>query len=341
MKRRSFLQGAATGVSVVAFNPFAAMAQNTSMRISTWLPPVHHMNAVTLPMWIDAVAAASGGSIDLNIDPAPIASPPEQYNIVRDGAADVAYHVAAYTPGPFEIARGVEMPFLSPNAEIGSMAAYDWYDRNIGFDAEFDDVKVLTIFVHGPGALHSKTPVSTLEDLENLKIRVGGGGVRIAEALGAAPVAMPAPSAYEALQNNVVDAAMFPWESIRGFRLNELVSHHLEIPGGLYTTFFAVVMNRSRWDGLSDEHKQMLTEYGGVEGARIFGRGWDLADEAGKAAVAEGAEIVSLSEEEQARWAERLTFVEADWLALANERGHDGQALLDDLRATIARYSEM
>lgn len=340
MERRDFLKAAsAAGVSLVAFNPTALMAQNASLRIATWVPPQHHMNANTLPTWVGAVKDASGGSLALNVDPAPIAGPPEQYNIVRDGAADIAYHVAAYTPGPFEVARGVEMPFLSPSAEIGSMAAYDWYDRNIGFDTEFKDVKVLTIFVHGPGVLHSKMPITTLEEFQGVKVRVGGGGVKMAEALGAAPVAMPASQAYEALQKGVADAAMFPWESIKGFRLNELVNHHLEIPGGLYTTFFAVIMNRAKWDGLSDEHKQVLTDLGGVEGARMLGKGWDDADKAGKAAVAADATITVLGDEEKARWAEKVAFVEEEWIALANDRGQDGAALLEDLKATIAKYS--
>lgn len=340
MKRRTFLQGAAAGLSVVAINPGAALAQNARLRVSTWVPPTHHMNANTLPAWIGAIKDASDGSLNLAVDPAPIASPPEQYNIVRDGAADIAYHVAAYTPGPFEVARGVEMPFLSPSAEVGSQAAYDWYDRNIGFDKEFDDVKVLSIFVHGPGQIHSKEPILSLEDFQNVKVRVGGGGVKMAEALGAAPVAMPASQAYEALQKGVADAAMFPWESIKGFRLNELVSNHLVIPGGLYTTFFAVVMNRGKWDKLSDDHKQVLTDLGGVEGARILGKGWDDADAVGKqTAMDGGATITELSADEKARWAEKVAFMEDDWKALANERGYDGAALLDDLKATIAKYS--
>lgn len=341
MKRRSFMKAAAAaGVSVVGLNPMAALAANKSLRIATWVPPTHHQNAVTLPRWIDAVAKASDGSLKLNVDPAPIAPPPEQYNIIRDGAADIAYHVAAYTPGPFEVARGIEMPFMSPSAEIGSMATVDWYERNIGFEKEFKDVKVLTIFVHGPGVLHSKNPITTLEEFQNVKVRVGGGGVRMAEGLGAAPVAMPASQAYEALQKGVADAAMFPWESIKGFRLHELVSNHLEIPGGLYTTFFAVIMNRKKWEGLSDEHKQVLTEFGGIKGAQIFGKGWDDADVVGKqTAMDKGATISVLSDAEKVKWAEKVAFVEADWIKLANDRGFDGNALLADLKATVQKYS--
>lgn len=340
MERRDFLKAAtAAGVSVIAFNPTALLA-GTSARIATWVPPQHHMNAVTLPRWIEAVKEASGGDITLNVDPAPIAGPPEQYNIVRDGVADIAYHVAAYTPGPFEVARGVEMPFLSPNAEIGSMAAYDWYERNIGFDKEFSDVKVLTVFVHGPGVIHSKMPITTLEEMQGAKIRVGGGGVKMAEALGAAPVAMPASQVYEALQKGVADAAMIPWEAVKGFRLGELVKHHTEIPGGLYTTFFAVIMNRAKWDALSDAEKTVLTDLGGIKGAQIFGKGWDDADVAGKEAKAADATIVSLSAEETARWAEKVAFVEDEWVALATERGHDGAALLADLKATIEKFAK-
>ena len=341
MRRRSFIKTGALSLALACgFGAATALAETVTLRMSTWLPPQHHLVADTLPTWIKAIDEASGGTLKINIDPAPIAKPPAQYDIVRDGAADMSYHVVAYTPGPFEILRGAELPFLSPNAEIGSQAAYDWYDRNIGFDKEFKDVKVVTIFVHGPGAVHSKNPIEKLEDLQGVKLRVGGGGVRMAEALGATPVAMPAPQAYEAIQKGVADGAMFPYEAIRGFKLGELVDNHLTIAGGLYTTPFAVMMNRAKWDGLSDEHKKVLTDLGGVAGAKILGAGWDRADAAGlEAAKAQNGTVRELSDEERARWAEKIAFMNEDWIKKANDAGLDGKALLDDLKATMEKYS--
>lgn len=339
MKRRTLLQtgAAAAAVSMTIGAPARAA---TTMRMSTWLPPQHHHTAVTLPRWIKAVEEASGGDLKINIDPAPIAKPPAQYDIVKNGAADMAYHVVAYTPGPFEILRGAELPFLSPNAEIGSQAAYDWYDRNIGFESEFKDVKVITIFVHGPGAVHSKKPITTLEELAGVKLRVGGGGTRMGEALGATPVALPAPSAYEAIQKGVADGALFPYESIAGFRLGELLDYHLEIPGGLYTTPFAVMMNRAKYEALSDDNKQVLEDLGGIKGAQIIGQGWDEADAVGKqTALDTGGTISVLAEDERARWAEKIAFMNDDWIAKAGAAGLDGPALLEDLKATMAKYS--
>jgi len=341
MKRRTLVKaGLISAAAAMGFGSTVAMAETVTLRMSTWLPPKHHHVAVTLPTWIAAVEEASGGTLKIKIDPAPIAKPPGQYDVVRDGAADMSYHVVAYTPGPFEILRGAELPFLSPSAEVGSQAAYDWYDRNVGFDAEFKDVKIITMFVHGPGAVHSKEPIKTLEDIAGVKLRVGGGGVRMAEALGATPVALPAPKAYEAIQKGVADGAMFPFESIAGFRLGELVNYHLEIPGGLYTTPFAVMMNPAKFDSLSDAHKKVLTDLGGVAGAKIIGKGWDDADAVGRAkAVEQNGVFHTLEGEELEKWKAKIAFMDAAWIEKADAAGLDGAALLEDLKATIAKYS--
>ena len=324
----------------LAMSAGIASAETVTLRMSNWLPPNHHVLERSVKPWIEAIREASGGTLSIQLDPAPIAKPPGQYDIVRNGGADLAYHVVAYTPGPFEILRGVELPFLSPSAEVGSQAVFDWYDRNIGFDKEFRDVKVVAIMVHGPGMIHSKTRVTTLEDLDGLKLRVGGGGVRLSEALGATPVTLSGTQAYEAIQKGVADGAMFPMEAVAGFRLYELVKHHLELPGGLYTTPFAIIMNRASFEALSSEHRKVLEDIGGVTGGRILGRGWDEADANGMVVALEnGGEISRLSDAEIDRWKEAAAVVTENWIDLANSRGFDGKALLDDLKATIERYA--
>jgi len=328
--------------SLLAGVSSVSVAKNVTLRMATWLPARHHLPANTLPPWIEAIRKASNGSINIVIDKAPIAKPPAQYDIVRKGAADLSYHVMAYTPGPFEIVRGVELPFISPNAEIGSQAAWDWYDRNIGFDKEFKDVKVVTMMVHGPGLVHTRKLIKTLDDLQNVKLRVGGGGVRMAEALGATPVAMSAPKAYEAIQKGVTDGALFPYEAVAGFKLFELTKFHLEVPGGLYTTPFAIVMNKKKWNSLSSDQQAVLTEWGGVKGAKMLGAGWDRADVVGKKkGLDNGATVNVLSKAEQAKWAAKIAFMADVWIEKANKAGYDGKALLADLKKTVAKFVAM
>ena len=349
MKKRDLIKkGLATAALAASIGLTGAMtnavnaADKVTLRMSTWVPSSHHLTADTFPVWIKAIEEASGGTLTIKIDPAPIAGPPAQYDLVRDGSADMAYHVTGYTPGPFEVLRAVELPFISPSAEIGSQAAWEWYDRNIGFEKEFKDVKVITIMVHGPGLLHSKDKITNLAELKGVKLRVGGGGVRMAEALGASPVTVSAPKTYETIQKGVAGGTLFPFEALKSFKLTEVVGNTLEIPGGLYTTPFAVIMNKDKWNGLSDEHKKVLTDLGGMAGAKILGHGWDEADRIAKEfAKGEGSTFTTISDAELAIWKEKIAFMNDDWIKMANGRGHDGAALLKDLNATVKKLSGM
>ena len=133
---------------------------------------------------------------------------------------------------------------------------------------------------------------------------------------------MPGSQAYEAIQKGVADGAMFPFEAVSGFRLYELVSHHLVIPGGLYTTPFAVIMNRDRYGSLSAEQRAALDSVSGVKAAAILGRGWDEADVKGRAAALEhGGTITEISPEELAKMREAASVVTSNWIELANSRG--------------------
>ena len=340
MKR--FVLGVALPLLLAAFvvaQGTAANAQDkTTLRMAVWLPAVHHLSH-SLQDWADEVEKASGGTLVVKLDSAPLAKPPGQYELARKGVADMAYHVLGYTPGRFDILRATELPFISPNAEIGSQATWEWYERNVG-TKEMEDVKLITLWIHGPGLVHTKKEVKTLEDLQGVKLRVGGGGVAMSEALGAVPVPMSATQAHESLQRGTTDGTMFPWESVSGFRLTDLVNYHLEIPGGLYSTPFALVMNRKAFDKLSPEHQAVLNEKGGMWGAKFIGKRWDDADAVGrKAAEANGNTIQQIGAAELERWRTKIAFMNDEWIKKANANGWDGKALLEDLRATMEKFS--
>ena len=60
--------------------------------------------------------------------------------------------------------------------------------------------KLIGVHIHGPGLIHSKDPVTKLEDLKGMKVRGGSRVINIMlEQLGATPVGMPVPAVGEAL----------------------------------------------------------------------------------------------------------------------------------------------
>ena len=313
----------------------AATAQTVTLKMAHWVPSVHHLTN-TYADWIASIEKASGGTLTVKLDKAPLAKPPGQYDLARKGVRDITWGVAGYTPGRMPLIRGAEVPFATPNSQTGSPAMYRWYTKHKLHEREFNDTKLITAFVHGPGLLHSKKRIRTLEDLKGVKIRVGGGGVPIAKNLGAVAVAMSATKAHESLQRGTTTAAFFPWEAVRGFRLVKLVRHHLEVPGGLYTTSFWVTMSTKSWNKLSGAHKTALMKAGGVAGARLIGQGWDHADKVAKAlAIKNGNSISVISDSERKRWAAKISVMNESWIKKANAKGLDGKALLSELLAMM------
>ncbi len=322
------------GMSLAAFAT-ASQAEPVTLKMAHWLPPLNHMS-FTAKNWAQSVEAASGGSLKIVLDKSALAKPPGQYDLSKNGIRDISWGVAGYTPGLMQLYRMAEVPFATPDAETGSPGLVSWYMKHGFQNIEFKGTHFLTGWVHGPGLLHSKKKITTLEDLKGVKIRVGGGGVLIAKSLGAVPVAMSAPKAHESLQRGTTDAAFFPWEAVKGFKLVKLAKHHLVIPGGLYTTSFWLTMNKKKFAGLPAKARNALSAMGGVTGARVIGRRWDDADKAGKElAIKNGNTITPISGSENKRWAKAVQIIKDNWIAKANKMGQNGKALMEELLAMM------
>jgi TRAP-type C4-dicarboxylate transport system substrate-binding protein len=326
--------------AVVAFAAAPALAQQKqTLKMAYWAGPAHHM-VKTQEAWIKTIEAASGGNLTVEVDKAALAKPDGQYDLVKNGVRDLVWHVPAYTRGRFDMLAAGEIPFLCPSATVCSPALWRWYHKHGLADKEVTDTKLLTVFVHGPGTLHTVKPVKTLEEIKGVKIRAGGAGVPIAQALGMSVVAMPATEAHEALSRGTVEGVLFPYEAVDSFRLTELTKAHLEIPGGLYTATFMIIINKDAFAKLSPANQAALMKASGEAGSALYGKAWDAADEAGRqGAKKRGNTIQTLAPAELERWKPMLKFVRDEWLKKAKDRGLDGEALLKDLEATIKASS--
>ena len=67
-----------------------------------------------------------------------------------------------------------------------------------------------------------------MEDLKGMKIRGTGTSIKVVEALGATPVAMPQPETYDALQKGVVDGLVSPIETLKGWKFAEVIKSTTE-----------------------------------------------------------------------------------------------------------------
>lgn len=339
-RKQTLWAAAAVFAGAIAFaGPLKA---ETTLTLSSWLPPKHPIVADMIKPWIAAVEKETKGNVKIKILAKPLGKPPAHFDLAKDGLADITYGVHGYQPGRFQLTKAAEMPFLGDSAVATSVAYWRIYKKHLEKHNEHKGVQVLGVFTHGPGHMfNAKRAVNKLADLEGLKIRVGGGVVNdITKAVGATALLKPAPKSYELMSNGVADGVFFPQESIRSFKLTKLVRHATFVPGGLYNVSFFLVINPKKFAGLPKADQDAIMKVSGENFARIAGSGWDNADAAGvKAMEADGVAIITASDALMNEIKEKAGPIEAAWVKDVTAKGLDGAKVLEELRAEIAKVA--
>ncbi|WP_196259299.1 TRAP transporter substrate-binding protein [Pelagibacterium limicola] len=334
---------AATSVAVIV-SASGALAQEVTLRLQQMLPAYATIPQHAIEPWAERVMEQSEGRINIELYPSMQlgGAPASLFSQAQDGVVDIVWTVLGYTPGLFPKSEVFELPFMLTNGEDTSVAFYNYVMENSA--EEFASVKVLALHTHGPGLFHTKDPVTSLEDLQGMKIR---GGSRIISDmlanLGAEPVGMPVPQVSEGLSRGVIEGTTIPWEVTPSLRVSELVTNHTGFSGenGLYTQTFGFVMNRQSYDNLPDDLKAIIDANSGVEVAREFGRVMDMGDEIGlKIAQDLGNNIVTLDEAETQRWKDAAQVTIDQWFTEMEAIGVDGPALYAAAQAAMEAASQ-
>jgi len=314
-----------------------------TLTISTWLPPSHPVNTGMFTQLTDMMSEASDGLIETELKNG-LAPPPAQMDLLLDGAADIAILFHGYTPGRFVGTKLVEIPGYEGNAEAASVAHWRVHEAML---AELDvhrGVKVIALTTHGPGQIHSNKEVASLEDLQGLKTRLGGGvSADVGAELGLVGIQVPAPKVYETLDSGAADAVAMNMGERISFKLNEVAKNVYEMPGGFYRGSFSVIMSQETFDSLPEDVQQKLdSEVFGETASRMMGAVWDQSDvDAREATEAAGDNrIVTASEEDQARFAEMAAKVRDKVIAELDAAGVDGQAAYEMMREEMANASQ-
>ena len=331
------------GLVVALLVAFAGAAgAETTIRLETYAGPKHGMNAEGWPQWIAQAEEAGKGSIKITTTYPPI-NPRDLLDRVRTGIADMAWITHGYTTGRFVFTDMVELPGLDGNAEQMSRAYWRIYQKHIARFNEHKGVKLLALFSHGPGMIHTRQAVTRVEQLKGLKIRTGGGTQSaIAKRLGIVTVSAPATKAHELLSQGVADGIFFSLETITSFKLGDVVKYHYSVPGGLYAASFAAIMNEDKFDALSAAEREAIMSVAGEEMSAHFGRVWDRADEISHAALTgAGNTVAPVNAALNATITDRLSDLDGEWIKRAEAEGLANAAqVLAELREEVQKIKK-
>ncbi len=332
--------------ALTAFIGAATLCQTataeTIMRVGTWLPPTNPQNATVWPTWSRWVEEATEGRIKVKIQEG-LGHPKTLFDLVEDHVVDVSFSAIGYVHGRFKLPLIAEVPDISGSAEATSVALWRTQQKYFNKANEFEGLELLGMFIHGPAQIHTREEINSLKDIENKKIRTGGGiQATIADRLGVSRVGAPAPKVYEMMQQGVVDGAFFPVLEQRFLRLAELSKQVTVIPTGLYANAFAIFANPDFMDNLDPRDREAILSVSGEKLSALAGKSWEEADQTGYAAAEEaGVRILRLKDTDAflIDIRKRLGNLAEEWEHDVEDRDVDARGAYQYLKAQAAHYS--
>jgi TRAP-type C4-dicarboxylate transport system substrate-binding protein len=260
--------------------------------------------------WLKQVEDATGGKVKIQAyHGQTLAKAKDLWNATKTGIADIGWICHGYFPNLTPLSDVISLPALPfTTAEKGSEVMWQLYEQFPEIQNEYRDVKVLLFYTSEPYTLITRDkPVTSVEDIKGLKIRMTGGPpTEMVKSLGGVPLLVPMTDAYIALQKGVADGMGTPWEAIHTYRFYEVVNHYTEVP--FPAVYFSIVMNKSTWDDLPPDVQDAIMGVSGLAGSKFWGR--NFFDNARAVSLEKidasdkGDHIQTLSPEERDRWLE-------------------------------------
>jgi TRAP-type C4-dicarboxylate transport system substrate-binding protein len=326
--------------SLSLVSPRDAHAQPVALRASSWLPPSHPLSQ-SQARWCAEVERVTAERVRCTLLARPVSAPPGTFDAVRDGLADLSFSVHGYTPGRYPLAQLAELPFSGDSAEAASVAYQRVFERHLAVMNEHRGLKVIAVFTHGPGQIfNARRPIASLADAKGLKFRVDGGSVNeVGKAIGATLVMKPSSESLELLTSGAVDGVFAPDESVSSMRLEKAIRYRTSVPGGLYNTSFAFVMNQDAWERIPKNDQAAIEQLSGEYAATLFARAWDQADRRGIGLMqATGVRTTVAGRAFVEELRARVAPLEQKWIAAARARQlPNPEQVLREFRAEVAR----
>src|SRR6516165_8307123 len=147
----------ATLIALLVIGALPVRADPITLKFSQFLGPNSFFQLDVVEPWAKELEARANGQVKVEIHDgtSPLGKVTEQAGNVKDGKVDIALGLRGAEADRFPGTSLIELPFVVPSALAGSRALWGLYQDGPLVD-EYADYKVLALFVHNPGLIHTK-----------------------------------------------------------------------------------------------------------------------------------------------------------------------------------------
>jgi TRAP-type C4-dicarboxylate transport system substrate-binding protein len=335
---------------LAAFGVLGAQASAQSYTMSTGLGQPHMWTAYHMEPFAEAMEERSDGEISFTkFYGGELAGVGRSLDSLQSGVIDIAAPLLApYHEGRFPLSDVTQLPTYGTDSPMVTRAFQALLDSDVElaggqtfYDYEIADkgIRVWALGATGPYSISTTSKVlAEPEDFTGTPLRAGSALHTIAlENLGATPVALPGPQAYEALSRKTIDGIIIAISDWPSYSIQELLRHSIvDLSIGHWESYLAI--SDEAWDRMSEENQQVFDQTA-REIALFNANKWNengvkVQEES---ATNDGGSFVSINDLSQAMQdhiadAGRQTWI--DWIEKTEAAGHPA-------RATAQLYAEL
>ncbi|NQU69914.1 MAG: TRAP transporter substrate-binding protein [Rhodospirillales bacterium] len=340
------IAAAALAVSALVGGVTPASSAEYTLRMHTFIPPVANPAKTFLAPWAKKIAKDSGGRIEVK----PFwamqlgGKAPQLLDQVREGVVDVVWTLPGFTTGRMPRVETFELPFIHKDAVSTTLALQDFQAKHLG--SELAEYHPLLLHAHDGELFMTKNPIRKMSDIKGMKLRAANrSGVWLLQALGADAIGTPLPRIPPMLSKGTISGAMLPYEIAPAVKMHELVKYFTDLAppqSRLGTAVFTFLMNKKSYAKLPADLKKVIDANSGRNIALATGKNWQAIEAPGLRVMKSKKKNVffTLSAEESAKIQKATEVVFDQFKADMKKHNINGQELIDDARAMIAKYAK-
>jgi TRAP-type mannitol/chloroaromatic compound transport system substrate-binding protein len=297
MKRRNFLTTATIGAAAgVLASPALAQTQpKVSWRLTSGFPKSLDTIYGAAEVFAASVKAATDGNFEIQPFPAgEIVPMPEASDAVANGVVEMAHTASYYYWGKDPaFALGTAVPF-----GLNARGMNAWYYQGGGLDLMNGFYAKQNLYGLPGGNTGAqmggwwRKEINSVADLQGVKMRIGGMGGKVMEALGVVPQQIPGGDIYPALERGTIDAAEWvgPYDDQK-LGLNKVAPYYYYPgfwEGGPTLNFF---INLAKWNELPANYKAIVADAAAFANVNMLAKYDALNPPALRSLVAGGAQL--------------------------------------------------
>jgi len=252
----------AVGMAIAAIQPAGAAEKRVRLKMGSAFPSkLVQLGSLGVSL-SEKVKAVSNGSLQLKFyEPHALVPPLEMFDAISAGSLDAAWSASGYWFGKEKaLALFSAVPFGPSTGEYGAWIYYGGGKELMDKIYAKHNIKSLTCGVIAPEASGwFRKEIKSVADLKGLKMRFFGLGAKVMEKIGVSTQLIAGGDIYPALERGSIDATEYSMPAIDlnlGFYQ---IAKHYYFPGWhQQSTLLELMINKDKWDGLSDTHKAQI-----------------------------------------------------------------------------------